>query len=71
MKTIKTNPNKPWKVVEVPTALGIVSGMFEGRLIQECDTKENADECAYLTWVDERSPDKVDYYSLRVVYYDK
>jgi hypothetical protein len=61
----------PYKVVQVPTALGIVSGLFQGKILSEWVHKEDAEYSAYLHWVDEPSPDKRNYYKLEVVYYDK
>lgn len=63
------NENKPYKVVQVPTVLGIVSGLAKGKVINEFEKKEDAEECAYLEWVDEPAPDKADYYSIQVVKY--
>lgn len=55
-----------WKVVQVPTALGIVSG-FRALVLAEHDSKANADEHAHLEYADEPSPDKTDYYTIQVI----
>jgi hypothetical protein len=67
---MKTNPAKPWKVVEVPTPLGVMHDI-KGRLVGEFEKKEDAEESAYLEYVDEPAPDKEDYYSLKVIHCDR
>lgn len=63
------NANKPYKVVQVPTALGIVSGLAKAKVVGEFENKEDAEECAYLEFADEPAPDKRDYYSIKVIEY--
>jgi hypothetical protein len=73
-------------VVIVPTALGIASNMIKGRVLGKYKIKEDADERAYLEWVDDPAPDderaylewvddpapdKADYYRIEVIEYPK
>lgn len=60
---------KPFKVVEVPTALGIITGIGIGRVLAEHSDKDDAEEEAYLRWADDPAPDKADYYSVVVIHY--
>lgn len=62
---------KPWKVVELPTALGTVCGWHNSKVLKQFERKEDADEYAHLEYADDPAPDKADYYQLKVIHYVK
>lgn len=64
---MRLNKTKPWKVVLVPTIKGYLTSMYKFKLLGQYKDKLSADEFAYLYWVDEPAPDKVDFYRIEVI----
>lgn len=56
-----------YHVVFVPTAKGILVGL-NGRIVGTFETKDNAEECWYLTYHDDRAPDRSEYYNVEIVH---
>ena len=60
---------KPWKVVKIPTAYGIVHGI-KGEVLMEAASMGEAQTMAYQWNLDDTSPDKFLLYAYDCTFYD-